>query len=359
MQLLGPGHFRFFLAMVVVLHHSTPLRLGALAVGLFFCLSGFWIAEMWAKKYRDLDRPYVEFIISRWWRLAPVTFTMVAIAAALAACGWLPDNDHAVASWKWWASQPLIAGSTWAGRLLPPTWSLDVEMQFYFVAPLVVLLLTAAPRRVAIAATAVAIAWCWFATVRGEAGEAPRLDVWIGVFAIGILSSISGWRPGRRVVIGAAAAVTAVFVLAAASHATRPWILHRGSAGPGLSGWVPATLTVITLLLAVPCAIATTRQPSGWFDRFLGDLSYPLYLFHWLPREWYYANLTPQTPVQSTLVLLAANVATALLGAVVILVLIDRPIQRARARWVRKQARRASEEPTSTKVLSPAYAATV
>src|SRR5436309_502100 len=137
----GPGAFRLFLALLVVLNHSTPLRLGTWAVGLFFCLSGFWIAEMWSSKYSQMPHPYWEFIVSRWWRLAPVLFATTLLAICAMRGGLIGGDTGVSSKIAWWCTQPPIAGSTVAGTMLPPVWSLDVEMKFYFAAPIIFILL--------------------------------------------------------------------------------------------------------------------------------------------------------------------------------------------------------------------------
>lgn len=322
------------LALVVVLHHSTPLRLGAWAVGLFFCLSGYWIAEMWGRKYQKLDHPYVEFLVSRWWRLAPVLFVTTALAAILMHFNLLPGDLGAMKHLRWWCSQSLIACSTGNGRLLPPTWSLDVEMQFYIVAPLLIILTLHLPKTARIAIAAIALTWCWLGNDHGVADESPRLDVWSGMFLLGILASTTHWHPNKRLAIASGVATTIVFIAAAAMPMTRSWILLRGATGHALTGPIAATLTVGTILVAIPLAIATTAVPSNRFDRFLGDLSYPLYLFHWVMRDWYYAHLTSHPGVIHALTLLFANILGALAGALVLLFAVDRPLQRLRARWI-------------------------
>jgi peptidoglycan/LPS O-acetylase OafA/YrhL len=218
MPLLRPGQFRLFLATVVVLHHSTPVRLGAWAVGLFFCLSGFWIAEMWQRKYRHARRPY-----------------------------------------------------------------------------------------------------------------------------LGVVASVREWRPSKAGAC-ASAAVTAAIIILAAWPVTRHWVWIRGASDTPLTGPLSATLTVATILSAVPLAIATTRVPSGPLDRALGDLSYPLYLFHWLPRCWYYGRMSPAAPLASTAGLLAVNVGAAFAGAAAILFCVDRPAQWLRTRWVGRRS--LPEEPS-------------
>ena len=331
---LAPGLFRLLLALVVILHHSTPLRLGRWAVGLFFCLSGFWIAEMWGRKYRKLERPYLEFLVSRWGRLAPGLFVTTAMAAIVMYLNLVPGDLGAMRHWSWWVSQPLIAGSARFGRLLPPAWSLDVEMQFYIVAPLLVVAMLKFPKAIGIAVAAIAVCWCWLANARGMGGESPRLDVWIGIFLLGILASTIHWRPGKRMVIASICITLLVFITAASIPMTRHWILLKGSTGHALVGSSAAFLTVATVVTAVPLALATTAVPSNRFDRFLGDLSYPLYLFHWLPRNWYYAQLPLHPGPVHALMLLSVNVVVAFLGAIILLLAVDRPLQRLRARWV-------------------------
>ena len=73
MTVLGPGMFRLLLSLLVVLHHSLPLRLGTWAVYVFFILSGFWICRMWRQRYAETQSPYLTFLVSRWWRLPRVS----------------------------------------------------------------------------------------------------------------------------------------------------------------------------------------------------------------------------------------------------------------------------------------------
>lgn len=47
MKIIGPGFYRFFLAILVVVHHTSIFALGAFAVYAFFNLSGYWMASVW------------------------------------------------------------------------------------------------------------------------------------------------------------------------------------------------------------------------------------------------------------------------------------------------------------------------
>src|SRR5688572_29757476 len=80
---LDPGAFRLFLAMLVFVHHFSGLGLGTYAVLVFFVLSGFWLERMWGERYKATQRPYLTYMISRIWRLAPVMVLVSAITIAL------------------------------------------------------------------------------------------------------------------------------------------------------------------------------------------------------------------------------------------------------------------------------------
>ena len=343
-----PGIFRLALATVVVINHSTPLRLGTWAVGLFFCLSGFWIAEMWGRKYSRLDRPYVEFIVSRWWRLAPVLLVSTTLATICIRCRWMTGTTLPMHRAVWWATQLTIAASGSFGRVLPPAWSLDVEMQFYLVAPLLVVVASRLPMVAVGGIVALSLCWCGRETALGHAGEAPRLDLWIGVFLMGIATSVFNWRPSRTWALGSAAATSALLLTAIALPQTRQWLVYKGSSHRPIAGWAEGTLTVASIVLAVPFAMATTRNPTSVWDRFFSDLSYPLYLAHWMPRQWFYDRLAGHPRPATAAILLAMNIVIAFAIAVVILVLVDRPVQGLRPRWIRSHAKTlASCSPTS------------
>lgn len=363
---MNPGLFRLFLATLVVIHHSFPLRMGAWAVGMFFVLSGFWISRMWRKSYSWNASPYPTFLISRWWRIAPLFVTVQLLAAGLALAGVGVGDSTVTEDWRWWITQPLVIGSTQFGRLLPPSWSLDVEMQFYLVAPAIVsgfiyyakrirspqASLGAGPVDIARFATApriprigglatlvVAMAvWCAWRLAHGSTLETPRLDVFVWLFITGVACELIDWRPPRWLVVGSVAAFLAIIAIAYAYPATRTLVWVRGADSGGESSWIIPVFFLLTTLVSLPFAISTVHHPSSRWDRWLGELSFPLYLFHWIPREWYYANVDWSAGAVHNGVLLLANFLIAFGGAVLLLQLVDRPIQKFRRGWVKRRS---------------------
>ncbi|WP_145088779.1 acyltransferase family protein [Rosistilla carotiformis] len=116
---------------------------------------------------------------------------------------------------------------------------------------------------------------------------------------------------------------------------TRGLVWMAGSDGGGEAAKNGSLFFVLTTCIALPFAIRTVHQPSSAWDRWLGDLSFPLYLFHWIPRDWYYANVDWSLGSMRNGGLLIANFAFAFGGAILLLQFVDRPVQRWRQRWVR------------------------
>ena len=135
-SLAAPGCFRLFLALLVFVDHSTRLNLGTAAVFIFFILSGYWIKVMWAKRYSH--GPYLTYIVSRFWRLMPVFALgsclswMLLIARGARAAG------HDALLHQFISNIFIIGYDLLAFRANGPAWSLDIEVQFYLVAPLLI-----------------------------------------------------------------------------------------------------------------------------------------------------------------------------------------------------------------------------
>jgi peptidoglycan/LPS O-acetylase OafA/YrhL len=339
---MKPGIFRLILACVVLVHHNFPLRMGAFAVGLFFVLSGYWISRMWRSKYSLRRWAYVDFAISRWWRLVPVFVTVNGLAAVLAMTGQLSGNTSPVGNPGWWMTQLSVLGATTFGRLLPPVWSLDVEMQFYLIAPLTIAVIAMASRSIVASVIAVTLGWSLLRFATGTEMEMARLDLYLWPFLIGIAADRWSWEPSQRLVGASVATLMGLVVLLIANPSTRHLIWVRGSdVGSGAPDVLAAALLYVgSVLLGVPLALHTVSRQSGSVDRWFGDLSYPLYLFHWIPREWYYANADWTEPAWRNGLLLMANFMLSLAGAIALLHLIDRPSQRIRTRWLRGRSQR-------------------
>ncbi len=342
---LGPGLLRFLLAFTVVVHHSFPLRMGAWAVYSFFILSGYWIARMWQEKYANTRQAPITFLYSRWCRLAPVFF--VSLILAFVSSNFIPGAPLLPQHLTEWALRQIpIIGSKSAGNILPPTWSLDVEMQFY-LAFTALMFLNGSKWRGVVNWLVVALASVSIYLVVKElntgmmGNHSSSLSIYFWLFAIGMWIYKARWVPSLTTASVSASAFVAVTALLLLLPFTRDAIWTRGSTqteaavmGATDPRWIVQAWWVVGAIVFAPFIAWNVRQKSDAWDRVLGNWAYPLYLFHWIPRDWYYSQVNWAAPYWHNILLLAANFAGALGGSWLILKLIDQPTDRLRAQWV-------------------------
>lgn len=317
MTSFGPGLFRLILSYLVLLHHSTPLRLGEWAVYVFFVLSGFWICRMWRRRYAHTHHPYLTFAVSRWWRLAPVfvVCTFLGVASSFFLHG--GDVSHHCGNLLWWLRQFLIVGSA-AVTELPTAWSLDIEMQFYLVAPLLILLLARMRPVLRLLTVSGGLGWLLVFLFRGGYAHFipfPHLSLFIGFFLIGASMEICHWTPSRGFAFGSVLVflgVTLLLTLCPQTHRGVWVVVPEAPVNPGNSlsdlvelWWVSGAA------LVAPFVAWNVSQASPHYDRLLGNLAYPLYLFHWIPRDWYHQLSLTSDATWKQFALLAANILVA------------------------------------------------
>ncbi len=297
------GAFRFALALMVLLQHGLlllpggaretfyQLELGAVAVAVFFALSGFIVAEATGSFYAG--RPGA-FLLNRVLRVVPPYLAALAVSILvdswLFAAGRLVPLDAPVMLPPWQGRVVLaavleIVPGLPAWRLsgqdfsfIPFAWTLRVEFAFYLVAFVTCWMMMrgrAAAMRRAIGAAAFAGGYAAFALFLwrhwryGAAGGGLQL-LNIPFFAFGVCAFLAwqgGGRGARLHLLFVAALVPVAFVLC-------------GERGHPVLAW---QLPILIVLFGALLVLARAPAPSGWvrsWDKRLGELSYPLYISH-------------------------------------------------------------------------------
>jgi peptidoglycan/LPS O-acetylase OafA/YrhL len=277
-----------FVVAVVVSHFFRDLRiLGHLGVGAFFVLSGFLITWLLFKEHDAAGTVSLrEFYARRSLRIFPAYYVFLLVAFAVcAALRVAPPPAEVVAALTYTMNiheaHPVPGGALFASH----AWSLAMEEQFYLFWPPAFLILARRGHAPMVAALGLAIA----ATM-----------VWRSVLhlAVGTGSDRVYFAPDTRIdalLVGCllAAALRHGRVVAVAEHLAQTWLVAVTVAALMASAWLsPAWhysvgLTMEALLVAILIVQLMQCSPRPVWSllesrpaRYLGAVSYPLYLYH-------------------------------------------------------------------------------
>lgn len=317
----APGALRMALAFAVFVHHTTLFNLGMSAVLIFFVLSGYWVAVMWRKTYSKTAWSYFTFLVSRMWRVVPVFALCSAITWALLVLRDAAPENAGGALHQILSNVMILGYNSLSYQANVPGWSLDMEMQFYLIAPLLIFLVA---KNVYVLLGCVALS-----LLSQKLGGPTSVLTFLYFFGIGVASALHDLRPSRRLAYGALFAALAVMAVCAAIL-TKNLMLGGGTAGAPLLAFSGKTNLLIAVLMT-PFALYTTRQTSGAADRMFGELSYIFYLLHWPVIG---ALGTGEGGYLQRLFLCTEAVALILALSFLIWRLFDRPIGKRRSAWV-------------------------
>ena len=277
------GVYRYLLATMVAVGHLWPnagVWLGPYAVFGFYALSGYLMTLVLNRTYAPSTRATLGFFGNRALRIYPPYWVALAFSLALAA--YAPDQTrsyHAAivlprSAGDWLRNLSLAGlGAQWPVRLVPPAWSLCVELFFYLVLGLG---LARGPRRAAAWFTASAAYTAWLVAT-GAPAEARYYPIAAASlpFSLGSLLFHLGGKLDERDALPLGFAAFAGF-LAIALGARHLW---RDPMGAGLYASLVFSAATVLGLARLPRA----RVPR-WLARIdgrAGDLSYPIFLCHW------------------------------------------------------------------------------
>lgn len=324
---MNPGITRLVLAGIVCLSHFSSLAVGGPAVACFFALSGYWIAGLWRQQTGEGLSRYTHFVSARWLRLAPLLVLALAGQALISIV--FHRTDVPLSSVEWWLRQLGIASSTPAGLLLPQQWSLDVEMRFYLVAPLLGIAFGLIRGRQAWLLAVVAFAAGITMISSGHPVISGELMPHLGFFLAGMAFHHTGgftlprWLPWTCL-----AAIVFLLALPQVRYLLNSELVTTGSPAHDLQQ--QSLLVMLLGLLALPLTLPSVLRPSSKLDRLLGDLAYPVYLFHWWFRTIVYEIRGEDADAVEKAMLAATALAATAVVSVLFLIVIDRPVQRWR-----------------------------
>jgi len=380
------GFLRLLLAAAVVAEHSTPIcgltfTGGHLAVRLFFIISGFYMALILTTKYTaDHPNRYWLFISNRFLRIYPCYYVILFLslvfyaAASLylhhpadrlvlwqtawrhgqiwglffvslcqftvigmdAVCVFfynlaqgfhLPGPDTAAASVAWLptaGADPSGIVPAWRFLFVPQTWTISIELLFYLVVPWLISWRT---RNLVILAGVSLVSYsanCLFV----YPARADLLGYFF--FPFHLFLFILGMLACRH---------SAAFL----ARVSRPFKITMVAAlfgGLAFSQFLPAAtrsfICIVLVALSLPILFDWTKYSR--FQKWVGDLSYPVYICHILVKWGLLALMgvskSRVTSPPGWLMLLGAIALAALL-----LWLVDYPIDRWRQRRVKSLQR--------------------
>ena len=287
--------------LVILAHASVPgFEGGYIGVDVFFVISGFVITSLLLRQPpRGVRHNLAYFYARRIRRIVPAA-TLTLVATTLAAYFLLGTNfvPQLLGDVRWASLfsenfRLIRTGSDYfipgiAPSLVTHFWSLAVEEQFYLAFPLVVFSLTLmSPLRhrttslgVFLVAAIGASAWySWHLTPISPtvAYYSPFTRFW--EIALGALVALLPAAWARRTPhVNTLLGFLAMLALAAAV-----WRLNTMSVYPGVLAWWPCGTTAVLLWTG---QASVKGGPATWLSwrplRYIGDISYSLYLWHYV-----------------------------------------------------------------------------
>ncbi len=284
------GLFRFFLAFNVVAFHVLSIpSIGPFAVHSFFILSGFLMTTIMHKTYGYSLGGFKKYAINRFLRLYPVYWALLAVTVMMV---WVVGEDFFKAFHKsihfpkdivevlanLTMLYPEFSPIIFSTRLAPATWALTIEI-FYYV---LIGLGLSKNRTVTLVWFGLSVVFLIYNILNG------KLSIGYGNFLSASLPFSIGallyWYQDRifellkkfnSIYLVVCLAYFGNIIFIAASGFLIPEQHWKFNFICGFFNLILSSLVIVILL-----NIQKQLVPIG-LDKFLGDLSYPVYVFHW------------------------------------------------------------------------------
>lgn len=324
-NLLKPGIFRFFLATLVVLFHGSKyFPYGDFAVNTFFILSGYWIFRMYDEFYGQQKNPYHKFIMSRIFRIFPLYYFCTFLALIVTIIRSKLSYNVAIDFINFkqiFSIITLIPYNYLDQKILPPAWSLGIEMQFYLLAPFLIYLIRKVDGKLFFI---VLFLTSLVASFSGIDLISLTVIPYLIYFVIGMLIWLYKPLVSNKLLITNLILISLVI----STHYLSPYLRYAIFVKDTMIGSVNYIYYFSNILpfLFIPLIIFCLAKKSDKKDRSLGDLSYTIYLFHWIPFS-IYNNFFSNSPNSIRIPAFISYLIILILGSWVIYIFFEKRVE--------------------------------
>ncbi|MBW4933784.1 acyltransferase family protein [Marinobacter sp. F4206] len=330
---------RAIAVLSVVLYHFNKdwVPGGFIGVDIFFVISGFLITGIIFKTLQDDSFSFQEFYLRRFRRILPATTFVVVCTLVFGWLVMLPDDlldltYSSVASifmaanvyfWLFLDTSYFAASSEFEPLL--HMWSLGVEEQFYLLWPAIIFFAFRIDGKRGIILSAVGLTLISFALSAWSVKEYPAFAYYMlptraGELLFGALTFLA--LSNSRIDLGRQFSVVAS-VVGAGLLVISLMTITRDIGFPGIASLLPTIATALLIFGGAfagnPVSFALSLGPV----RFIGKISFSLYLWHW-PVLAFYRYAYGELGLWSGLICAAVIV----LGTLVSYYLIETPFRR-------------------------------
>jgi len=284
------GYFRLFLAELVVLNHTkwysdfVSIDIGFIAVASFFFISGFLMPLAFREyflKY-DLKTAISKYFLNRFLRIYPLYWVSCLVILGMYFIGYLLFKDidgrtidpNLLLISTYFQNFILIGlnqSTLWGGyhRLNNPAWTLDVEFQFYLLVPFIIICLGRYPKLTKLMLLLASLISLLLI-------QAPRdlVDIDRSLFSLSIFFILGliffNFKSNKKI-----------------THNKDVWFLISimiffASFLCSNINLANMIATLAFLLFSAILLIDKITEKESVLNKFCGDLSYPVYILHFI-----------------------------------------------------------------------------
>lgn len=283
---------RALAVLLVIAFHAKFLPGGFIGVDIFYVISGYLITGLLLRELGETGSISLSnFYARRIKRLLPSTF-LVLISTAIVSFAVMPSSARSnlgrniVAAalyvsnyvFAWWQNDYQNLGTTPSPII--HFWSLAVEEQFYLVWPLLILLAARKGRKSRVFKVLGALTLCSFSLSFFATSKFPIWSFYslptraweLGLGALVVFFQDRSWAL-HRVRWASWLALSVIVYAATAFNENTPF--------PGHAALLPTVSTALLLFMIRDLPRVLSLVLNFRFAQWIGDISYPLYLWHW------------------------------------------------------------------------------